>query len=114
METINRLNKLMNDFYKAWEFESTEEQFISLNAELETTTELESNIKKFQSMTDEIESLINDENNFEAIVEQWDAIDQPMLDILVSTFEIEIQDFLERLNKEEVRKEVIDFFNARR
>ncbi len=109
METINKLNQLMNDFYRAWEFENTEEQFISLNGELETTTEMKSNIKKFQSMTDEIESIINDEANFESMTENWDAINQSLLDILISTFEIDIEKFSNFIYNNEVRKEIKEF-----
>ncbi len=113
METINQLNKLMIDFYKAWEFENTEEQFINLNAELDTTEELTTNIKKFQNMTLEIENFINDENNFETIVDNWDSIDQSLLDTLISTFEIDIEKFVSKIETEEVRKEIKDFILAR-
>ncbi len=109
MEIVNNLNKMMNDFYKAWEFENTEEQFISLNGELETTQEMKANIERFQSMTNDIENLINDENNFELIVESWDAVDQRLLDILISTFEINIEKFSNYVSNNEVRKEIKEF-----
>ncbi len=113
METINQLNKLMLDFYKAWEFENTEEQFINLNGELDTTEELTTNIQKFQEMTLAIEKFINDENNFETIVENWDSINQGLLDTLISTFEIEIENFVAKVEKEDVRKEIKEFILER-
>ncbi len=113
METINQLNKLMTDFYKAWEFENTEEQFINLNAELDTTAELTTNIQRFQEMTLEIENFINDENNFETIVDSWDSIDQSLLDTLISTFEIDIEKFSSKVEAEEVRNEIKEFILKR-
>lgn len=109
MEIINKLNKKMADFYKSWEFENTEEQFIALSGELETTQEMKSNIEKFQSMTNEIEEIINDKDNFEEITENWDSINLPTLDILISTFEIEINDFRKMIEINEVRKDIKDF-----
>ncbi len=113
MEKINHLNKLMIDFYKAWEFENTEEQFINLNGELDTTLELAANIKAFQDMTTEIENFINDESNFEIIVDNWDLINQSLLDTLISTFEIEIEKFVSKIEVEEVRQEIKDFILSR-
>ncbi len=113
MKIINELNKKMNDFYKSWEYENTEEQFIALSAELETTQELEANIARFQKMTDEIEAVINDENNFESITENWDSVDQSMLDVLISTFEIDIETFANKVSTEEVRNEIKDFILRR-
>ncbi len=113
MEKINLLNKKMEDFYKAWEFENTEEQFISLNGELETTTEMKLNIERFESMTKEIEDIINDDSNFESITENWDSINQPLLDILISTFEINIEAFVNKVETQEVRKEIKEFIMER-
>ncbi len=113
MEKINLLNKLMEDFYKAWEFENTEEQFISLNAELETTSEMNVNIEKFEKMTKEIEDFINSENNFESITENWDAANLPLLDILIATFEIDIEEFVNRVESSDVRKDIEEFLLER-
>ncbi len=112
MKTINLLNKKMNDFYKAWEHENTNEQFISLNAELGTTEELKISIEKYESMISEVEKIINDISNFETIIENWDAIDLKMLDVLVSTFEIEINEFKTWLHNSEARKEILDFIGG--
>lgn len=113
MDKINTLNKQMEDFYKSWEFENTEEQFISLNAELETTSEMKTNIEKFEKMTTEIENFINDENNFESITENWDAINLTLLDILIATFEINIEEFVNRVETSEVRKDIKEFLLER-
>lgn len=111
MDTINKLNQLMVDFYKAWEFENTQEQFLSLNGELHTTQEMKINIERFQSMTDEIEELINNEENYGSITENWDAIDQTMLETLFRSFEIDIETFASKVkNDSEVRNEIVEFF----
>ncbi len=109
MEIINLLNKKMNDFYNAWEHENTNEQFISMNAELGTTEELKVNIERYESMINEVEVIINDSSNFERITENWDAIDLKMLDVLISTFEIKIEQFREWVKASDARKEIIDF-----
>lgn len=113
MNIIELLNEKMDSFYKAWEFENTEEQFISLNAELETTQQMKLNIKKFEDMTNEIEDIINDKNNFETLVEGWDSINLPLLDILISTFEIEIPEFVKNLEKSEARKDIKEYILER-
>ncbi len=113
MEKINLLNTKMVDFYKAWEFENTEEQFISLNAELETTIEMKRNIEKFEKMTEEIENIINDEANFESITENWDSIDLKLLDSLISTFEINIESFVNKVQSEDIRKDIKEFILER-
>ncbi len=113
MENIQNLNKLMVDFYRAWEFENTEEQFISLNAELETTVELKRNIEIFEAKTKEIEDYINNKDNFELIIENWDAIDLKLLDSLISTFEINIEEFVKNIESSDVRKEIKEFITVR-
>ncbi len=113
MEKINLLNTKMNDFYKSWEFENTEEQFIGLNAELETTVEMKLNIEKFEKMTKEIEDIINDENNFETITENWDAVNLTLLDILISTFEIDIEAFAKKVEESDVRKDIKEYILER-
>ncbi len=109
METIMILNQKMNEFYKAWEFERTEEQFITMNAELESTDEMHININKYENMLCEIEKIINDSKNFDILVESWDSIDLKMLEVLYMTFEIEIEAFVDFVKNEDVRNEIKDF-----
>ncbi len=113
MEIINKLNKKMVEFYSAWEKENTEETFITLSAEYATTTELQLNIDKYEGMVKVVEDILNDENNFDSITDNWDSIDLKLLDILISTFEIEIEEFVKMIETKEVRKDIKEFILER-
>lgn len=115
MEIINVLNTKMSDFYKSWEFEDSEDHLINLNGELDTTQEIKSNIQKFSKMTEEIESIINDSVNYESIKENWDSINLTLLEMLVSTFEIEIENFISKVNQDsDIREEIKEFFGSKK
>lgn len=108
-EIIKGLNTLMVEFYDHWEKENTNEMFLLLNGSNDTT-EMELSIEKNNRRLEAIEEIINDVNNFELITENWNSIDLKLLDSLVESFEINVEEFIERVNSSEVDDEVKDFF----
>lgn len=108
-ETINGLNVLMVDFYDHWERENTNEMFLLLSGN-NNTTEIELSIEKNNRRLEAIEELINDKDNFNLLIENWNLIDLKLLDSLVESFEIDIAEFIKRVNSECSNKEIIDFF----
>lgn len=108
-EIINGLNKLMNDFYSHWERENTNEMFLLFNGSNDTQ-EIEVSVQKNNRRLEAIEEIINEPENFETLTENWDSIDLKMLDSLVATFEIDISEFIERVNSTDVRQDIKEFF----
>lgn len=108
-EKIKEINNLMKDFYDHWEKENTNEMFLLLSGD-NNTSEIELNIKKNNVRLDKIEEIFNSEENFEAIVELWNSIDLKLFDSLVYSFEINIDQFKERLKESKAKKEIKEFF----
>lgn len=109
IETIKEINDLMREFYFHWERENTDEMFLLLNGSNETR-EIEFNIDKNNKRLEKIENIFNNKDNFNSIIDNWNSIDLKMLDTLVYSFEIDIEEFKERLNNSDANRNTKEFF----